>query len=179
MALYHLPSPCVSWWRKEQRCSSCSLMDYQAVQVKLSSALICLDMGKGNEELNLSKDISKSASKKKHCCVNPGAPVCVFGPFQSQTPVERKCGETMKRWGHQAPLHGSQKEGPAGSADSWESLLIFYFCTPQDDWGAAMEPLARSPRPAQEGKGVSSHLFHHHSRKSHSGGKMAGEDKFY
>lgn len=27
------------------------------------------------------------------------------------------------------------KEVLAGSADSWESLLIFYFCTPQDDWG--------------------------------------------
>lgn len=27
------------------------------------------------------------------------------------------------------------REVLAGSADSWESLLIFYFGTPQDDWG--------------------------------------------
>lgn len=43
------------------------------MKVKLSSALICLDMGKGNEKLNLSKDMFMSASKKKHCCVNPVA----------------------------------------------------------------------------------------------------------
>lgn len=85
-------------------------MDYQPVQVKLSSALICLDMGKGNEKLNLSKDLFKSASKYKHCSVNPVGPVCVFGPFQSQTSVDRKCGgETMERWGYQAVLHRSQK----------------------------------------------------------------------
>lgn len=93
-------------------------MDYQRVQVKLSSALICLDTGKGNEKLNLSKDMFKSASKKKRCFVNPVDPVCVFGPFQSQTSVERKCGgETMERWGHQAVLHGSQKR-------CWLGVLI-------------------------------------------------------
>lgn len=41
----------------------------------------------------------------------------------------------MERWGHQAVLHDGQKRGLAGSADSWESLLIFYFWTLQDDWG--------------------------------------------
>lgn len=78
MALYHLPSGCVAHrQRKEQRCG-CSLMDYRPLQVKLTSALICLDMGKGNEELNPSKDMFKSASKKKHCCVNLQAPACVL-----------------------------------------------------------------------------------------------------
>lgn len=63
-------------------------------------------------------------------------------------------------------LHSSQA-GLAGSADSWESLLIFYFCALQDDWGCYGTTLQESGA-STEGKEVSSHLFDHHSHKSQS-----------
>lgn len=123
-------------------------MDYQAAQVNLSSAPICLDMGKGNEKLNLYKDIFKTASKKKHCCVNP-IDLCVFGPFWARHWIKGST-ETMERWGI--------KQCCTAAKRGWLGVLIhgslywFSISAPCRMTGAAMEPLSRSPGPAQRVK---------------------------
>lgn len=90
----------------------CSLMDYQAVQVNLSLALICLDMGKGNEKLNLYKDIFKTASKKKHRCVNPIDP----SVFLDLSEPDIGLKEVQRQWRGGASSSVAQRPSKAG----WE-----------------------------------------------------------
>lgn len=86
----------------------CSLADVELefagpLQVKLSSALICLNMG--NEELNL----KRGHVQEKALLLEPRSHCPCVRTFQGQMWVKWKCdGETLEQWGHQAVLHGSQ-----------------------------------------------------------------------
>lgn len=107
---YQSPAAFHFCWQGKVR--YCSLMDYRAAQANLSSALICLDMGKGNEKLNLYKDIFKTASKKKHCCVNPIDPSVVLDLSEPDIGLK----EVQRQWKGGASSSVAQQPSGAG----WE-----------------------------------------------------------
>lgn len=74
-------------------------------------------------------------------------------PFQYLTlDWKKRVNGEVEQW---AVSHTSQAE-PARSADSWEPLLISYFCTLKDDWGCYVATLQESGA-SREGRAPCSH----------------------
>lgn len=83
----------------------------------------------------------------------------------------------MERWGIKQRRILAKRRWP-GSADSWEPLLISYFCALQDDWGCYGATLQEF-RASTEGTAACSHRLTiiHTSKLQHRKGCSGGLKK--